>query len=84
MKPSQPIIIEDNEIDSIDDCVDGVEEPLYGFRHSIYIRTVSCKHLLSTLLNWFKPAYGPFGQSNMHRTLNSWSDQPGRNQMYKS
>ena len=38
-KTSQPIIIEDNEINSIDDCVDGVEEPLYGFRHSIYIRT---------------------------------------------
>ena len=40
--------------------------------HCIYIRTVS---LLSALLNWFKLVYGPFRQSNMHRTIHSISGQ---------
>ena len=25
------------------------------------------------MLNWFKLVYGPFGQRNMHRTLDNWS-----------
>ena len=40
--------------------------------------------MLSALLNWFKLVYGPFGQSNMHRTLNFWPNQPGRNWMCQS
>ena len=34
-----------------------------GMHHSIYIMTVSSKHLLYTLLNQLKLVYGPFGQS---------------------
>ena len=49
------------------------------FFHSIYIRIFSPWCLLSTLLNWFKLVCGAFGQSNMHRKLNFWTDQPGRN-----
>ena len=40
-------------------------------------RTVSSKRLLSALLNWLELVYGPFGQSNMHRTLNFCQDQEG-------
>ena len=36
------------------------------------------KYLSSALLNWCKKIYGPFGQSNMHRTLDFCPDQPGR------
>ena len=39
------------------------------FRHSIYIKTVSSSGLLSTYLIQLKLVYGPFGQSNMHSTL---------------
>ena len=38
-------------------------------RYSIYIRTVRSKLLFPTLLNQFKLVYGPFWQSNMHRTF---------------
>ena len=40
-----------------------------SFNQSIYIRTVSFYLLFSTLLIQFKLVYGPFGQSNMHITL---------------
>ena len=50
----------------------------------IYIRTVSSYRLFSSLLNWFKLVFGPFGQSIMHPTLNLCPDQPGRNLMYQS
>jgi hypothetical protein len=40
-----------------------------GIRHSIYIRTVSSKCLLSALHNCLKLVYGQFGQSNMIRTF---------------
>ena len=39
---------------------------------SIYIRTVR------TLQNWFKLVYGPFGQSNMHHTLDLCPNQAAR------
>ena len=38
-------------------------------RHSIFIRTVRSKRLLSALLNWFELVYGQLCQSNMHRIL---------------
>ena len=44
---------------------------LYFFTvyHSIYIRTVSLKLLLSTLLIQFRLVYGHFGQRNKHVTI---------------
>ena len=55
-----------------------------GSSCTVYIRTVSSYLLLSARLNWFKLVQGPFGQSNMHRTLDVCPDQPGRNQLYHS
>ena len=49
---------------------------------SIQIRTVSNQRLLSALLNWMKPVYGPFGLSNMHRTLNFCPDQAVKSKIY--
>ena len=37
--------------------------------HSTYIRTVSSQRLLSSLLIQLKLIYGPFGQGNMHSTI---------------
>ena len=65
-----PYGIVKREINSMDDCFDEMQEPLFGFRHSIHIRTVSSYCPLSTLKNQFKLVYGPFGQSNMHCTFN--------------
>ena len=52
----------------------------------IYIRTLSSYQLLSTLLIQFKLVYEPFGQSNIHSTLDVCprpvSDQPRRKRMY--
>ena len=39
------------------------------FFHSIYIRTVTSYHLLSTLLIQIWLFYGPSGQDNMHSTV---------------
>ena len=49
-----PYGIVKREINSMDDCFDEMQEPLYGFRHSIYIRTVSSYCLLWTLQKHFK------------------------------
>ena len=57
----------------------------------IYMQTVSSYRLPSALselgLNWFNPiptrqGYGPFGQCNMHHTLNFCPDHPGRKRAY--
>ena len=48
---------------------------LLVYMHSIYIRTVSYNHLLSTLQNWYRLVYGPFRQRNMHHTLKFCPDQ---------
>ena len=40
--------------------------PTLAFIHSLYIRSASSQHLLSTLLIQFKLVYGMFEQSNMH------------------
>ena len=45
-----------------------------AIRHIVYIQ--DSKLLLSALLDWLKLVQGPFGQSNMHRTLDFCSDQP--------
>ena len=52
--------------------------------HSIYIMTVTSQRLFSALMNWFKLVYVPFGQSNMHRTLNFCPEHQERNQTYQS
>ena len=39
--------------------------------------------MMSALLDWFILIYGPFWQGKMHRTLDFFTDYPGRNQMYK-
>ena len=50
------------------------------WRQSMYIRTVTSYHLVPALLNWFNLVYELFGQSNMHCTLDFFTEQPGRNQ----
>ena len=42
----------------------------FNVKTTVHIWTVRFQHLLSTLLNQLKLVYGPFGQSNMHSTLN--------------
>jgi hypothetical protein len=44
-------------------------ENVFAKKHSVYIGTVSSWRLLFTLPNQFKLVYGPFWQSNIHRTL---------------
>ena len=51
---------------------------------TVYIKAVRSSRLLSALLNLFKLVYGTFGHYNIHRTLNFFHDQPGRNKMYQS
>ena len=51
----------------------------FTYFHSIYIRTFSSYRLLFTLLIQFKLVYGPFGQSNMHSTLD-FCPRPARKQ----
>ena len=66
-------------------CHITTSQPMYtSTYHSIYIRTVSSSRLLSSLLIQFKVVCGPFGQSNMHFTLDLCLEQPGKNQMYQS
>ena len=55
-----------------------------SYIHSINIRTVSLYHLLLALLNQFELEHKPFGQSNMHRTLNFFRSYPGSNQLYQN
>ena len=47
----------------------------------INITTVNSLRLLSTLLNQIKLVHGPFGQGNMHSTIDFYP-RPGRKQMY--
>ena len=44
-------------------------QPKQADARYVYITTVSSLRLFSTLLVQFKLVYGPFGQSNMHSTL---------------
>ena len=44
------------------------------WEHSTYSKTVSAYQLLSALPNWFKLFNGLFGQSNMHCTLDFFTD----------
>ena len=50
------------------------------YNRSIYIRTVSSWHLLSSLPNKLKQVDGPFGKSNMHST-HDFCPIPPRNEM---
>ena len=48
------------------------------------IWTVSSQRLLPALPNWLKLVYEPFGQSNMHHTLDFGPDQARKKSMYQS
>ena len=55
---------------------------MFQLDHSIYIRTVICQCLLSTLLIQFTLVYGPFEQSNRHSTPDFCPKQSGRKRRY--
>ena len=63
------------------ECVLRPHSELY-LLHSIYIRTVSSYHLLSTLLNQLKLVYGLAVWAEQHAHYTFAPDQSGRKQMY--
>ena len=58
-----------HKIDLLDLWSLDAQEKFQDSAQYIYIRTVSSKRLLSTLMIQFKLVYGSFGQSKMHSTL---------------